>query len=180
MESPEGRTLSGRALVVVGVAAAVVFGVGGAAVAPALQERVRQEQHPRTLREPIDSGTLDGQVWEAVARFDGSDNCVELRYRAEVVERACAAADTGEPLQGVRGVALGDDLVVLIGVAAESVGEVVVEPTAGAPVTAPVRADELGFPVGFFATELPAGTKPDRVVALDADGDEIAAVRPGG
>lgn len=153
MDTTSERTISGRSLVVWGLAVAVVVTAISIVFGPGLREQVRQEQGPRTLREPVATGTYEGQVWEAVGRFDGTANCVELRYLGDVLGRAC---DAGEPPQTTT--ALADDgPQVAYGIAAEDAAQVTLTLDDGATVTAPVRAGELGFPVGFWAAELPPG-----------------------
>lgn len=153
MDTTGERSISGRALVVgalvivlIITAAAVIFG-------PALRDAVRQEQHPRTLREPIAAGQHDGQVWEAVGHFDGTANCVELRFRGDVLDRAC---DTGTA--DVAATALPDGgPTVAYGIAAEDAAQQQVELDSGEVITTPVVAGDLGFPVGFWAVKLPEG-----------------------
>ncbi|MDP9406187.1 MAG: hypothetical protein M3O86_06240 [Actinomycetota bacterium] len=153
MEAVGERSVSGRALIVVSLVVVALFMGAGVVLGPGLREQVRQETRPRTLREPIATGTVAGATWEAVARFDGAANCVELRLRAEVLGRAC---DAGAPAftttrltDGGPGVAYG--------VTDEAARRVALDLDSGARLTAPVRAGELGFPVGFWATTLPAG-----------------------
>jgi hypothetical protein len=152
MNTPRERTVSGRSLVIGALvvtaavtAAALVFG-------PGLRDKVLQEQRPRTLREPIATGTYDGEVWEAVGRFDGTANCVELRYVGKVLDRAC---DSG-PHQVVTQLP-SDGPTIVYGVAPED-RETMAVPLEGADdLSLPVQAGELGFPVGFWAGEVPAG-----------------------
>ena len=152
MDAPEPRTVSGRKLVVISLAVIAVITLVGVVYGPSLREDVRQDTRPRTLREPVATGTYDGQVWETVVRFDGTANCVELRYRSEVLDRAC---DTGPQSQATR---IGDDgPTVAYGVAPEGVEDFDVELADGTSVNVPVRAGELGFPVGFWSAELPEG-----------------------
>lgn len=155
MDAANERTLSGRALVVASLL--VVAGIVGAGVVlgPGLREDVLQETGPRTLREPIATGTVAGATWEAVARFDGEANCVELRLDAEVLDRACDAgappfATTLLPDGGPR---------VAYGVADEDARAVALQLDSGEQLTPAVRAGELGFPVGFWATALPPGAR---------------------
>ncbi len=180
MAAVEARTVSGRTVVVWGLALTAVVVIGGAVAGPPLRDRVRQEQRPRTLREPIATGTLAGSVWEAVVHFDGADNCVELRYREQVVDRSCAEPDAGRPLQDVRIASPGEGVQVVMGVTAETVPRVRVEPRGARAIELAVEAADLGFPVGFFATELPAGGDVDRVVAVDARDVELGVAQPGG
>ncbi|HVM18406.1 MAG TPA: hypothetical protein VM307_00435 [Egibacteraceae bacterium] len=154
MTAGADRTVSGRALVIAAAAVVVAVTAASQIFGPDLREQVLQEQQPRTLREPIATGRHDGQVWEAIARFDGTANCVELRYRAEVLDRAC---DTGPPRQTTRIPAGGP--AVVYGTADEDADHVVLQLADGQQLDVPVRAGELGFPVGFWATELPAGAE---------------------
>lgn len=158
MDSPGGRTVSGRALVVVAVL--LVSGVvsAGVLLGPQLREDVRQEQQPRTLREPVAAGEHGGQAWEAVGRYDGEANCVELRYLGEVLGRAC---DTGPTLTQTR--IPPDGPVVAYGVVDETQTSVSLTLDDGAVVQAPAEAGDLGFPVSFWAAQLPAGRRVDAV-----------------
>lgn len=152
MTSVDERGISGRWIVGAGLAVAVIVTIAAVVLGPPLREQVRQEQQPRTLREPVASGTHLGDVWEAVARYDGSANCVELRFRGEVLDRACDAGprrtQTSLPDDGP---------VVAYGVAAEEVTSVEVPLDDGSVVTAPAVGGDLGFPVSFWALELPDG-----------------------
>ena len=152
MSTPSERTISGRMLVVVGLIVAAVVTLASIVWGPALREEVRQEDSPRTLREPIASGEYQGQVWEAVGRFNGQANCVELRYRGAVVDSACddqpQSKQTQLPPEGP---------VIAYGVAAEDRSSVTVTLDDDTSVQAPAVAGELGFPVSFWAVELPPG-----------------------
>ena len=151
MDTTAERTVSGATLVVVGLVVAVIVTMSAIAFGPGLREEVRQEQAPRTLREPIATGTAGGEVWEAVGRYDGTANCVELRHGGETIDRAC---DTGPKLQTTTL----DEVTVVYGVAPESTPEKNLLLDNGETVVTPVVAGELGFPVGFWAVELPEGT----------------------
>lgn len=154
MDTPAERTVSGRTLVVVGLAVTVLVTAASLILGPGLRDDVRQEQDPRTLREPVATGLHAGQPWEAVGRFDGTSNCVELRYLAEIVDRAC---DTG-PVAQVTTLPDGGPTIAY-GVAPEDATTFAVELAGGEEMSAPVVAGELGFPVGFWAVELPAGAE---------------------
>ena len=154
MDTTPERTVSGRMLVVGGLVAALLVTAVAIVFGPGLREDVRQEQSPRTLREPIATGTHQGDVWEAVGRYDGTANCVELRFRTQVIGRSC---DVGEPPQMTT--ALPDDgPTIAYGIAEETATEATLELDNGTTVTAPVLAGELGFPVGFWAVQLPPDT----------------------
>lgn len=152
MDTTAERTVSGRAIVAGGLVVVAIVTAIGVLFGPGLREQVRQEQRPRTLREPIASGTAGGQVWEAVGRYDGTANCVELRHGGEVVDRAC---DTGPQLQTTTL----DGVTVVYGVAPESTPDKNLLLDNGQTLVTPVVAGELGFPVGFWAVELPEGTE---------------------
>lgn len=155
MDTPRERTVSGRALVVGGLLVAALVTGASIVFGPALREDVRQEQSPRTLREPIATGTHGGDVWEAIGRYDGTANCVELRFRTRVLGRACDAGE--EPL---RTTTLPDGgPAIAYGIAAETATETTLELDDGSTVSTPVRAGDLGFPVGFWAVQLPPGTQ---------------------
>lgn len=155
-------TVSGRKLVTIGLAVTAVVIAAGLIWGPSLREQVRQETGPRTLREPVASGTYEGQVWEAVGRYDGTGNCVELRYKDQVVDRACdigpTQAQSKLPPEGP---------VVVYGVAAEEQTSVTLVLDDGTEVEAPAVAGDLGFPVSFWATALPDGRHVDRTDAQD-------------
>lgn len=151
--APE-RTVSGRLLIVVGLTVTALVTAASVVWGPGLRDQVRQEQSPRTLREPIATGSYAGGVWEAVGRFDGRANCVELRLGSDILDRAC---DQGP---AVKSTALPDGgPTVAYGVAPEDATQIDVPLTNGEQVTAEVVAGELGFPVSFWAVEIPAGTK---------------------
>lgn len=154
MDTTAERTLSGRALVGGGLTVAVLVTLVSLIFGPALQEDVRQEQRPRTLREPIAAGTAGTQDWEAIGRFDGTANCVELRTEGEVVDRAC---DTG-PTTAMTEL---NGAIIAYGVAPEDATSKTVSLDDGKQLTVPVSAGELGFPVGFWAVQLPAGRSLD-------------------
>ena len=152
MDSTVERTISGRSLTL--WLLALVLAITGAAfvLGPGLRERVLQEERPRTLREPIATGMYAGHPWEAIGHFDGTANCVELRYRAEVLGSAC---DTGEQIQTTP--VAEDGPTVAYGIAAETATMVELVLDSGETVSAPVEAGDLGFPVGLWATEIPDG-----------------------
>ena len=158
MDSPDQRgnerSVSGRKLVTVALVVIVLVTAASAVFGPALRDRVRDEQRPRTLREPIATGEHQGQVWEAVGRFDGEANCVELRYAGEVLDRAC---DAGAPRMRATKLADGGPTVAY-GVAPDGAEDYDVPLAGGDTVNVPVAAGDLGFPVGFWATLLPEGT----------------------
>lgn len=157
MDTTSERTVAGRTLVVVGLIVALVVTAASILFGPALRDQVRQEQAPRTLREPVATGLHQGQPWEAVGRFDGVANCVQLRYLSKILDQAC---DTG-PRQLVT--TLPDDgPTIAYGVAPETERSHRVALDNGDVVEAPVTAGDLGFPVGFWATEIPAGTTLER------------------
>jgi hypothetical protein len=152
MQTAAERTISGRALVVAGMTVTVLVVLGGVFLGPPLRDDVRQLDVPRTLREPIATGQHQGQVWEAVGRYDGAANCVELRYQSETVHRAC---DTGDRAASRR---LGPDgPTIAYGVAPETQPRATVTLDNGEQIVTPVVAGDLGFPVGFWAVELPSG-----------------------
>ena len=154
MDTTAERTVSGRTLVTVGLVVTVLVTAASLIFGPGLRDEVRQTTAPRTLREPVATGLHAGQPWEAVGRFDGTANCVELRYLADVLDRAC---DTG-PVQ--QATTLADDgPTIAYGVAPENEAAFVVELADGEQITTPVVAGDLGFPVGFWAVELPAGAE---------------------
>lgn len=156
------RTISGRALVVAGLAVVVVVVLVSVVAGPSLRDAVLQEQSPRTLREPIAAGTHEGRTWEAVGRFDGHANCVELRYSGAVLDRAC---DRGA---GSRVTQLpGGGPSVAYGVADDTWARVRLDLEDGREVVAEVRAGELGFPVGFWAAQLPAGVRLENTARAD-------------
>ena len=159
MEATTERSVSGRRLVLVSLAVIAAVLAAGIVLGPSLRQQVLQEERPRTLREPIATGQHDGQVWEAVGRFDGTANCVELRFRGDVLDRAC---DAGAPQTQVT--TLPDDgPTVVYGIAPETADEHAVALDNGEEMAVPVRAGELGFPVGFWAALVPEG----RTVADD-------------
>ncbi len=154
MEPSSERTISGRKLVTVGLVVVALVTATSIVFGPALRTQVRQEQRPRTLREPIATGLHRGQPWEAVGRFDGDANCVELRFLGKILDRACDAG----PKQGVT--TLPDDgPTIVYGVAAEDAKTHVVRLDNGETLRVPVKAGDLGFPVGFWAVGLPGGAK---------------------
>lgn len=146
------RTISGRALVIGAIVLTVLVVLGGVFLGPPLREDVRQLDVPRTLREPVATGQHQGQVWEAVARYDGAANCVELRYGSETLHSAC---DVGDPVAARQIPPNGPT--VAYGVAPETQPSVTVTMDNGTQVVAPTTAGDLGFPVGFWAVELPPG-----------------------
>ncbi len=156
MDVTSERTLSGRTLVVAGGVTVLLFVAATVALQPRLEHQVRQTTAPRTLREPIASGQAQGQTWEAVARFDGRANCVELRYRAAVLDRAC---DGGGLPGGKATAVIPGGPVVAYGVAGEDAASVRLRLDGGEVVDTPVEAGDLGFPVGFWAVTLPEGTR---------------------
>lgn len=163
MEIRTEPTVSGRKLVTIGLAVTAVVIAASLVFGPSLREQVRQETAPRTLREPVASGTYDGQVWEAVGRYDGTGNCVELRFADQVVDRAC---DIG-PAQGQSQLPP-DGPVVVYGVAAEDQTRVTLVLDDGTELAAPAVAGELGFPVSFWAVALPPGRQVDETDARPA------------
>ena len=156
METTSERSVSGRALVIAGLLFALVITATGVMLGPGLREKVRQDESPRTLREPIAAGIHAGEPWEAIGRFDGTANCVELRYLSDVLDRACDAGS--EPIQ-VTDLPDGGPTVAY-GIAPEDEDTFTLDLDTGEQIDVPVRAGELGFPVGFWATELPAGARP--------------------
>ena len=154
MDTTAERTVSGRTLVVVGLVVTVLVTAASLIFGPGLRDEVRQTTAPRTLREPIATGLHAGRPWEAVGRYDGSANCVELRYLAEILDRAC---DTG-PVQNATTLA-DNGPTIAYGIAPEDASTFDVELTGGESISAPVIAGELGFPVGFWAVELPEGAE---------------------
>ena len=153
MDSTAERTVSGRWMIVWLLALVTVVTAAAVALGPGLRERVLQEERPRTLREPIATGMYDGHPWEAGGRYDGTANCVELRYRSDVLGRAC---DTGPALQTTR---VGSDgPTVAYGTAAETATRMRLTLDDGRTVDAAVGAGDLGFPVGLWAAEVPAGS----------------------
>ena len=152
METAVERTISGRALVGFALLVTVLVVLGGLFLGPPLREDVRQLDVPRTLREPIASGQHQGEVWEAVGRYDGAANCVELRYGSETLHRACDVGDR------VASRDLGDGgPTIAYGVAPETQSTVTVLLDDGERLEAPTVAGDLGFPVSFWAVELPEG-----------------------
>lgn len=158
MTTTTERTISGNWLVIVGLVVTTVFVFGSTVLGPVLREDVQQLTSPRTLREPIETGeTAAGQTWEAVAHFDGKANCLELRYGGKILDRACDDTDAGKPVRDITATHVPDGPVVAYGLAAEGVESVDVVIEAGTTISVPVKAAELGFPVGFWATALPEG-----------------------
>ena len=139
-------------MVVAGLVVTVLVVLSALVLGPALREDVRQLDAPRTLREPIASGEYDGGVWEAVGRYDGSANCVELRYEAETLHRACDVGDQA----ATRRIGA-DGPTIAYGVVPEEQPSVTVTLDDGQELVTPAVAGELGFPVGFWAVELPPG-----------------------
>jgi hypothetical protein len=161
MDSTAERTVSGRSLITWLMALVVAMTGAALVLGPGLRERVLQEERPRTLREPIATGMYDGHPWEATGHFDGSANCVELRYRAEVLGSAC---DTGPEVTTSRVGA--DGPTVAYGIAPETATRVAVDLDNGDAVRAAVKAGDLGFPVGLWAVEVPEGAQVDQVRPL--------------
>lgn len=147
------RSVSGRKLVVGALIVIVAVTAVSVVFGPALRERVRDEQRPRTLRDPVASGQHEGQVWEAVGRYDGEANCVELRYAGETLDRAC---DAGAPRMTATTLPDGGPTVAY-GVAPDGTDDFDVPLAGGDDLTVPVAAGDLGFPVGFWAVVLPSG-----------------------
>lgn len=147
------RSVSGRALVITGLVVVAIVTAVGAVFGPGLRQQVLQEDRPRTLREPVAAGEHNGQVWEVVGRYDGAANCAQLRFDGEDLDRAC---DTGAP--AVTATTLPDGgPTIAYGIAAEDASEHTVVLNDGEEISAPVVAGDLGFPVGFWAVELPDG-----------------------
>jgi hypothetical protein len=152
------RSVSGRSLVIIALAFTAIILAVGVLFGPQLRQAVLQEQRPRTLREPIAAGVHDGQPWEAIGHFDGTKNCVELRYLGEALGRAC---DDDAHVQVTT--LPQDGPTVAYGVADEEWTRVTVVLDDGEAVAAAAKAGELGFPVSFWATEIPPGTTVDEV-----------------
>ena len=152
-ERDDERSVSGRKLVIGALVAVALVTAVSVVFGPALRERVRDEQRPRTLRDPIATGEFEGRVWEAVGRFDGEANCVELRYAGEVLDRAC---DVGAPRMTATPIPGGGPTVVY-GVAPDNSDDFDVPLESGDEFNVPVAAGDLGFPVGFWAALLPEG-----------------------
>lgn len=127
---------------------------GGVVLGPPLREDVRQTDVPRTLREPVAAGQHDGQVWEAVGRYDGAANCVELRFGGETLHRACDAGDRVASRQLPP-----DGPAIAYGVAPDDQTDVTVVLDDGEEITTATVAGDLGFPVSFWAVELPVGRR---------------------
>ena len=147
------RSVSGRKLVVVALVAILLVTAFSVLFGPALRDQVRNEQRPRTLRDPVASGTYQGETWEAVGHFDGTANCVELRYDGEMLDRACdthAQPVTATPLPS-------GGPTVAYGIAPEDAQMYDVQLDNGEQISVPVTAGDLGFPVGFWAVQLPEG-----------------------
>ena len=151
------RIVSGRKLVLGALIVTVLVTAVSLIFGPALRERVRNEQGPRTLRDPVATGEHEGQVWEAVGRFDGEANCVELRYAGKVLDRAC---DKGAPTMTATALPNGGPTVVY-GVAPDNAEDFDVPLAGGEELNVPVAAGDLGFPVGFWAALLPEGAELD-------------------
>jgi hypothetical protein len=153
MDITSERTVSGRSLVVAGLVVVALVTAASFVLGPGLRNEVRQSQDPRTLREPIAEGMHQGQPWEAVGRFDGTANCVELRYLGKILDRACdsgpATVTTAVPRGGPT---------VAYGTTDDEAATHTVSLDNGEQLDVPVKAGDLGFPVGFWAVELPAGT----------------------
>ncbi|MGH3665311.1 MAG: hypothetical protein ACRDU8_04350, partial [Egibacteraceae bacterium] len=124
MVSTRERTLSGRALVIGGAVVMLAFLVVALTMGPGLRQDVLQETHPRTLREPIATGEAARGTWEAVVRYDGTANCVEVRYLEQVFDRACDTAGGEGPLLDAGSATLPGSKPIVYGVAAEDVAEV--------------------------------------------------------
>ena len=152
------RTVSGRTLVAgAGVLLAILLLIE-VLFGPTLVDQVRQEQRPRTLREPVAAGEVAGQPWEAVGRFDGTANCVELRYGEAVLDRACTPGGQGEDGVGaVMTTTVPEGPTVVYGTAGEDLPAVEVRLDDGTTLQARVQAGDLGFPVGFWALPVPDG-----------------------
>lgn len=156
------RNVSGRFFVGIFIALAVVLG-GAAMFARPFQEAVLQETRPRTLREPIG----EGAGWQAIGRFDGEANCVELRVGERLLDRACTPPNRpvgDREVDATKVTRVPDGTVVAYGTASEQLGAVNVVLEAGTTITVPVKAGELGFPVGFWAVALPDGARLHEVV----------------
>ena len=148
------RTISGTTLVVAALVVTVAVTGISLLLGPALREDVRQVTSPRTLREPVATGSYGGRTWEAVGRYDGSANCVELRLDGQVLERACDAGDR------MLSTAISPDgPIVAYGVAPETQTAVTVTLDDQSEVSVPTAAGDLGFPVSFWAVELPPGRR---------------------
>jgi hypothetical protein len=162
MEAPAERSVSGRTLVIGSLAVVAVIIAISALFGPQLRSAVLQEQRPRTLREPIATDEHNGQPWEAIGHFDGTANCVELRYRGETLGKAC---DAGDPV--VVTVLPDDGPTVAYGTAAEEWTRVRLVLDDGEELVAEAKAGELGFPVSFWALEIPAHRTVDEVKRED-------------
>ena len=164
MSTTSDPTFSGSKLVVIGLTFCLLVVGTGLVFGPTLRDEVRQETRPRTLREPIAEGrNATGDAWEAVGRYDGDANCVELRLGDELLDRACDEPGD-EPVRDITVTLVPNGPAVGYGVADENIRAVNVVLEAGTTITVPVKAGELGFPVGFWATPLPDGERIYEVV----------------
>ena len=162
MEAPAPRSVSGRTLVIGSLAFVAVVIAVSVLFGPQLREAVLQEQRPRTLREPIATGLHEGQPWEAIGHYDGTANCVELRFRAKTLGKAC----DGDDRVSVTTLPDGGPTVAF-GVADETWTQVTLTLDDGEDLVTQAKAGELGFPVSFWAAEIPQGSTVDEVTRAD-------------
>lgn len=167
-----GRSFSGTAFVVACALAAVAFVAFLVLVSPVLLARTQAAAPP-----PAPQQVGAGQQWTATAvEADPDEACLELRGRRAEPARLCT---------GPRGEAVRAAGVVRAGPARVAYGIVDARTTtvrldfgpAGSARAAPAYVD-FGFPLGFFAVELPAGADLAGVEALDRDGERRGVAGP--
>lgn len=163
------RTFSGTwfvVLVLLGVALFVTFLLVGS---PVLLERTL-EQVPPAAPHTVQQG--DG--WEAVAtQADEDTACLEVRA-ADALTEDCVGV-RGLPLRLLDARPLEEGGAVLAyGIVDARTTRVALELAEGGPIVLEVVHVDFGFPLGFYATELRAGTTVERVVARDGDGEPRA------
>jgi hypothetical protein len=177
------RPTSGTIFVLACVTAAVAFVAFLVFVSPRLLDWTRASAPP-AAPQVVASGEIAGRPWSAQAvdatagqRVVGSDGiepvvepepCLRVEMTRAGTGQLCVQR-LGGTLRGMQVLASPDGAAVLYGVVAARVAEVVLESSAGEVIVEPSYVD-FGFPLGFFAVPVDAGTSVRGARALDADG----------
>jgi hypothetical protein len=163
------RTFSGTAFVIACVLAVFAFVAFLVYVSPILLARTL-ESAPPPAPAVVADGLAGGERWTATAiELAPEEPCLEVA--AGSVSSVVCTQPRGGAVRAVEGLVVGPESVVLHGIVDPRTTAVRLS-FAGAPaVDVEPSYVDFGFPLGFFALELPPGARLTGVVALDRDGD---------
>jgi hypothetical protein len=180
-----GRVTSGTAFVVVCASLALIFVLFLIFGSPLLLERTRA-QAPPPAPQTIASGQVDGRTWSAVA-YDGTahlrgvdeqgieavveeEPCLQVSVESEEAGEICVLRRGGSIRDLGSAAITADGRAVILGIVAPTVTSVTLSLADGSDLDVTPSYVDYGFPLGFFAVDVDAGTQVTGAQAVDRDG----------